>query len=81
MLCAGITTYSPLVRANIGPGKKVAVIGMYVPLLPTSGLNPYDDRGIPAVVWDTLGLCGRTLLEPRRMLSPTAPTRQRMRLL
>ena len=28
MLCAGITTYSPLVRAGIGPGKKVAVIGM-----------------------------------------------------
>lgn len=28
MLCAGITTYSPLVRAGIGPGKKVAVIGI-----------------------------------------------------
>ncbi|KAM0545357.1 hypothetical protein ACHAPJ_011429 [Fusarium lateritium] len=28
MLCAGITTYSPLVRANIGPGKKVGVIGI-----------------------------------------------------
>jgi alcohol dehydrogenase (NADP+) len=28
MLCAGITTYSPLVRAKVGPGKKVAVLGM-----------------------------------------------------
>lgn len=28
MLCAGITTYSPLVRAKVGPGKKVAVVGM-----------------------------------------------------
>lgn len=28
MLCAGITTYSPLVRAKIGPGKKVAIVGM-----------------------------------------------------
>ncbi|KAK1533131.1 alcohol dehydrogenase (NADP+) [Colletotrichum paranaense] len=28
MLCAGITTYSPLVRANVGPGKKVGVIGI-----------------------------------------------------
>lgn len=28
MLCAGITTYSPLVRAKAGPGKKVAVLGI-----------------------------------------------------
>lgn len=28
LLCAGITTYSPLVRANIGPGSKVAVLGI-----------------------------------------------------
>ncbi|KAI5458740.1 chaperonin 10-like protein [Mariannaea sp. PMI_226] len=28
LLCAGLTTYSPLVRANIGPGKKVAVCGI-----------------------------------------------------
>jgi len=28
MLCAGLTTYSPLVRANTGPGKKVAVVGI-----------------------------------------------------
>ena len=28
MLCAVITTYSPLVRAKCGPGKKVAVVGM-----------------------------------------------------
>jgi uncharacterized zinc-type alcohol dehydrogenase-like protein len=28
LLCAGITTYSPLKRYNIGPGKRVAVIGL-----------------------------------------------------
>ncbi|MGV9587563.1 NAD(P)-dependent alcohol dehydrogenase [Streptomyces tendae] len=28
LLCAGITTYSPLKRWNAGPGKKVAVIGL-----------------------------------------------------
>ncbi|MGW0757579.1 NAD(P)-dependent alcohol dehydrogenase [Streptomyces sp. NPDC002814] len=27
LLCAGITTYSPLKRWNVGPGKKVAVLG------------------------------------------------------
>ncbi|KAI5863850.1 NADPH-dependent medium chain alcohol dehydrogenase [Durotheca rogersii] len=28
MLCAGLTVWSPLVRAGIGPGKKVAVAGL-----------------------------------------------------
>ncbi|MFF5289403.1 NAD(P)-dependent alcohol dehydrogenase [Paractinoplanes globisporus] len=28
LLCAGITTYSPLVNWNAGPGRKVAVVGM-----------------------------------------------------
>ncbi|KPM41149.1 NADP-dependent alcohol dehydrogenase 6 [Neonectria ditissima] len=28
MLCAGITTYSPLKRAGVGPGKKVAIVGI-----------------------------------------------------
>ncbi|KAK8049847.1 oxidoreductase [Apiospora phragmitis] len=28
MLCAGITTYSPLVRNGCGPGKKVAIVGL-----------------------------------------------------
>ncbi|KAK1759730.1 NADP-dependent alcohol dehydrogenase 6 [Echria macrotheca] len=28
LLCAGITTYSPLVRAGVGPGKTVGVIGI-----------------------------------------------------
>ncbi|WP_156761034.1 NAD(P)-dependent alcohol dehydrogenase [Microbacterium karelineae] len=28
LLCAGITTYSPLARWGAGPGKKVAVVGM-----------------------------------------------------
>ncbi|KAI9716653.1 MAG: hypothetical protein M1812_005191 [Candelaria pacifica] len=28
MLCAGLTSYSPLVRAGAGPGKKIAVLGI-----------------------------------------------------
>ncbi|TQS31383.1 hypothetical protein Golomagni_08338, partial [Golovinomyces magnicellulatus] len=28
LLCAGITTYSPLVRAGVGPGKRVGIIGI-----------------------------------------------------
>lgn len=28
LLCAGLTTYSPLVRANVGPGKTVGVCGI-----------------------------------------------------
>lgn len=28
LLCAGITTYSPLVRAGVGPGKRVGVLGI-----------------------------------------------------
>jgi len=28
MLCAGLTTFSPLLRAGVGPGKKVAVLGI-----------------------------------------------------
>ncbi|KAK8088142.1 alcohol dehydrogenase (NADP+) [Apiospora hydei] len=28
MLCAGLTTYSPLVRAGVGPGKQVAIVGL-----------------------------------------------------
>lgn len=28
LLCAGITTYSPLRRAKIGPGKKVGIVGL-----------------------------------------------------
>jgi len=28
LLCAGITTYSPLVRANVGPGKTVGIVGI-----------------------------------------------------
>lgn len=28
LLCAGITTYSPLRRAKVGPGKKVGVVGL-----------------------------------------------------
>ncbi|MEV0065545.1 MULTISPECIES: NAD(P)-dependent alcohol dehydrogenase [unclassified Amycolatopsis] len=28
LLCAGITTYSPLRQWNVGPGKKVAVVGL-----------------------------------------------------
>jgi alcohol dehydrogenase (NADP+) len=28
MMCAGLTVYSPLVRAGVGPGKKVAIVGV-----------------------------------------------------
>ncbi|KAI1385668.1 uncharacterized protein F4822DRAFT_413851 [Hypoxylon trugodes] len=28
MLCAGLTVWSPLVRAGVGPGKKVAIVGL-----------------------------------------------------
>jgi alcohol dehydrogenase (NADP+) len=28
LLCAGVTTYSPLVRAGVGPGKTVGVVGI-----------------------------------------------------
>jgi alcohol dehydrogenase (NADP+) len=28
MMCAGLTVYSPLVRAKVGPGKKVAIVGI-----------------------------------------------------
>jgi alcohol dehydrogenase (NADP+) len=28
MLCAGLTTYSPLVRLGCGPGKTVGIVGM-----------------------------------------------------
>lgn len=28
LLCAGITTYSPLKRWNVGPGQKVAIVGL-----------------------------------------------------
>ncbi|RDW89185.1 GroES-like protein [Coleophoma cylindrospora] len=28
MMCAGLTTYSPLARAGCGPGKKVAILGI-----------------------------------------------------
>jgi alcohol dehydrogenase (NADP+) len=30
MLCAGLTSYSPLVRNGAGPGKKVGILGMSV---------------------------------------------------
>jgi uncharacterized zinc-type alcohol dehydrogenase-like protein len=28
LLCAGITTYSPLMRNHVGPGKKVGIVGL-----------------------------------------------------
>ncbi|MCJ1304232.1 hypothetical protein MMC08_007044 [Hypocenomyce scalaris] len=37
MMCAGLTTYSPLVRAHVGPGKKVAVLGIPKANPPRSG--------------------------------------------
>lgn len=28
MMCAGLTVYSPLLRAGVCPGKKVAIVGL-----------------------------------------------------
>ncbi|KAG5923430.1 hypothetical protein E4U42_004961 [Claviceps africana] len=28
LLCAGLTTYSPMVRAGVGPGKKIGIVGV-----------------------------------------------------
>jgi alcohol dehydrogenase (NADP+) len=28
MLCAGLTVYSPMVRNNVGPGKKIGIVGI-----------------------------------------------------
>jgi alcohol dehydrogenase (NADP+) len=47
MMCAGLTTYSPLVRAGVGPGKKVAVLGI-------GGLGHFGllwARALGAEVW------------------------------
>ncbi|KAI5289223.1 hypothetical protein KEM54_004210 [Ascosphaera aggregata] len=47
MLCAGITTYSPLVRNGCGPGKKVGIIGL-------GGLGHFGvmfARALGAEVW------------------------------
>ena len=40
LLCAGITTYSPLRHWNAGPGKKVAVVGL-------GGLGPHGRQDRP----------------------------------
>lgn len=47
MLCAGITSYSPLVRNGAGPGKKVAIVGL-------GGLGHYGvlfAKALGAEVW------------------------------
>jgi len=47
MMCAGLTTYSPLVRAGTGPGKKVAIVGI-------GGLGHFAvlwAKGLGAEVW------------------------------
>ena len=41
MMCAGLTTYSPLLRAGCGPGKKIAIVGVSVQILPRN-LIPAD---------------------------------------
>lgn len=28
MMCAGLTVYSPMLRAGVGPGKRVAIVGV-----------------------------------------------------
>jgi len=47
MMCAGLTTYSPLKRAGTGPGKKVAIVGI-------GGLGHFAllwAKGLGAEVW------------------------------
>lgn len=47
MMCAGLTTYSPLKRAGTGPGKKVAIVGI-------GGLGHFGilwAKGLGAEVW------------------------------
>ena len=39
LLCAGITLYSPLKYWNAGPGKKVAVMGLGMPVMGTEDLE------------------------------------------
>ena len=46
LLCAGITTYSPLRRWKVGPGQKVGVAGLRIPTKPP-GCNGIMPPGIP----------------------------------
>ena len=51
LLCAGITTYSPLKRANVGPGKKVGIVGLGG--LGHMGVKLADAFGAHVVVFTT----------------------------
>jgi uncharacterized zinc-type alcohol dehydrogenase-like protein len=51
LLCAGITTYSPLVRAKVGPGKKVGIVGLGG--LGHMGVKLADAFGAHVVVFTT----------------------------
>ena len=51
LLCAGITTYSPLKRAGVGPGKKVGVVGLGG--LGHMGVKLADAFGAHVVVFTT----------------------------
>ena len=51
LLCAGITTYSPLKRAHVGPGKKVGIVGLGG--LGHMGVKLADAMGAYVVVFTT----------------------------
>ena len=51
LLCAGITTYSPLKRAHVGPGKKVGIVGLGG--LGHMGVKLADAMGSHVVVFTT----------------------------
>jgi uncharacterized zinc-type alcohol dehydrogenase-like protein len=51
LLCAGITTYSPLKRAHVGPGKKVGIVGLGG--LGHMGVKLADAMGAHVVVFTT----------------------------
>jgi uncharacterized zinc-type alcohol dehydrogenase-like protein len=51
LLCAGITTYSPLKRAQVGPGKKVGIVGLGG--LGHMGVKLADAMGAHVVVFTT----------------------------
>ncbi len=59
MMCAGLTTWSPLVRAGTGPGKKVAVLGMLV--IARSNSQIVLANIVLVVVWGTSVYYGQAL--------------------
>jgi hypothetical protein len=71
MLCAGLTVYSPMVRNNVGPGKKIGIVGiggLGRESILFSWLHEADKQTSPS--------CLPKPSEPRLSYSPTPPTRR-----